>query len=359
MDTNTSFTSLPDTLSLGDLETSRTYEDNSEIDENSSEIDEYNHEDRRSRIMPHFYEEYFGDNDENDENEPMDGVAYQVHNVFNNIKENLTDIYKKLGKPELSFKKYDDLFDLPPDLFMLYLQHKFFGKIIDNYDDNNKIEEYKQKIEQILLKFWSAGDLLITSESMNNMFNWTQFVLRQPKQFQTAYFECYLQDTYNAYDGDSDNISCPKGIYERLLFAIGDACIIYCTQYEKKKENQTRKKKMTINYDSLYKNCEKSKYIHLIRLFKKEIPDINELTKQWSSILESDEGKKMDPDALKKNFIEFMNKTYKRYGLNKEDEIEKRANDLEAASIFKDKQFGGKKRKNKTKNKTRKLKKKL
>ena len=212
------------------------------------------------------------------------------------------------------------------------------------------------------MKFWNTGEIFINPETMNNMFNWSQFVLRQPKEFQIAYFDCYLEDTYTSYDGDDDedNISCPKGIYERQLIAIGDACIMYCTKYEKKQKSATKrsrsseKKNKTSSIRSSYSNCEKSKYIKLIKLFKKEIPDLNDLTKEWSKILDCDDTKNISAENLKKHFIDFMTKTYKRFGIDKENEILKRAKDFEDMLVFENKTFGGRNR-NKKKSKNRKL----
>lgn len=278
---------------------------------------------------------------------PIEGNAYLVHNAFNNIKDNFPKISKALGKPTISFKKFNEMFMVLQDQFMMYLQDHFFRMLIGRKTNSSQDrQEYLEQVEQILQKLYEAGNF-VSSETMNNMFNWSQFVLRQPTDFQIAYFDCFLEDTYNAYDSDTDGISCPKGIYERMLFSIGDACVIYCTEYEKKKKSATKKsnsgsskKNKTVGrFNSLYSNCEKSKYIKLIKLFKKEIPEMNDLIQQWSSILDRDEGKNMEPKLLKENFIAFLKNTYLRYGIDNTKKINQMAEDLDY--VFKNKEFGG------------------
>ena len=75
-----------------------------------------------------------------------------------------------------------------------------------------------------------------------------QFVFQQPAIFQANYVETFIGDTYHAYDGTENTISCVNGITERMLLYIGDACMMYCTMFKKntgENRNLPPRKKMT------------------------------------------------------------------------------------------------------------------
>jgi hypothetical protein len=291
----------------------------------------------------------FTDFDFNEPTAPPDGVAYHVHNVFDNIRDNLDEITKTLGSPTMTFREFNEYFKITPKQFEIYLIEEVFKTFIVHKTPNNtQRDEYLEKVEAVIFKLYQARKNYMTDHHITSMFFWTQFVLRQPKVFQLHYFDCFLEDTFTAYDGgiNMDNISCPKGIYERFLLAIADACILYCTEFKKQRKRKTRKKKQIQTekqetrggMKSMYNTCDKPKYVKIIRLFKKEVPDMNTLTQEWSSIFKEEEGKKMNAVQLKSHFIEFMDRSYKRYGLNNRTQIEERAKDLEYA--FEAKVFG-------------------
>jgi hypothetical protein len=281
---------------------------------------------------------HYNPNEANNLGDIPEGDAYHVHNVFDNIRDNLSEISTTLGNPTLNFNTFNTYFRITPSQFINYLLEHVFT--------NNSTQRITN-VSKVLHKLYNARVNYMSETHINTMFICTQFVLRQSIVFQQHYFDCFLEDTYNAYDGDEnmDNISCPKGIYERFLFAIADACILYCTEFKKKRKRKQNSKKKKSKHNStlggqksMYNTCDNPKYIKLIRLFKKEVPDMNELTKEWSSIFEEDEGKTMTAEQLKSHFIEFMNRTYKRYGINKKIEIEKYATDFEYA--FRNREFG-------------------
>lgn len=276
---------------------------------------------------------------------PNVGIAYQVHNVFQNIQDNFNEIMYTLGGPLDIY-----ILNIEPGDFMVGLD-EFFSQIIDKMNASGEMKtlEY-EKIRLIEAKLEMEGANVLSHETTNNMFTWIQFVLRQPPTFQQYYFDCFLHDTYYAYDGsnENNNISCPKGIYERLLLAIGDACVMYCTMYKKqnkKKQQKTKKKKTPANTTrgggggrkSMFHRCDNPVYRKLLRLFKKEVPDMNDLTKEWSVIFSEDS--ELSAIQLKQNFIEFMDFKYKLYGLNHMKAIQKRADDLEDAEIFERREF--------------------
>ena len=288
----------------------------------------------------------------NDVAVPASGIAHHVHNVFENLRDNMDEITSTLGgsiNVSLLQMNYHDII-AGLDKFFLILMSKFYSHSklggYENLNDEGKLNY--NKLIQIMEKLELSGDVHLTFDALNNIFTWIQYVLRQPDSFQQHYLDCFIRDTFNAYDGvevgEGGNISCPKGIYERLLFAIGDACVLYCSQYKKKKKPTRKTKKLFLRggankQKSTYQTCDKPVYRKLIRLLKKEVPDMNELTKEWSGIFDTDFVNTLSTSQLKQHFIEFMDRKYKLYGLDEMKTIQARANELEAADIFKNKTF--------------------
>jgi hypothetical protein len=283
-----------------------------------------------------------------------EGIAYQIHNVFANIRENMDEIFKTMGGKLTVFP-----LDLSKNDFFYCMKWSFRYCIVNGPEGI----VYEKKVNQILNKLHLSS--LIQPPKVpydglcDDIFTWQQFVMRQPQEFRTHYVRCFVEDTYYAYDGedgeDGGGISCVEGIYERILTSIGDACILYCTEFKKKNKKKRKTKKKTNgksksstrstsqaggNYKSKFHTCDNPVYRKLIKLFKKEIPDINELTKEWSKILEHEISASLTETQLKTNFIQFVNKKYTLYGLDKKDIVEKRANELEEAGIFANREFG-------------------
>lgn len=272
---------------------------------------------------------------------PVEGIAFHVHNVFENLKENIEEINATLGGRINVYLLQVNRLDIMAgvDNFFHTLLLKFYGSPLNN-EGLSKLYQ----IRQIEHKLELAANEYLTVETTNDIFTWIQFVLRQPDSFQQHYLDCFIGDTFYAFDGFDEgvNISCPKGIYERFLLAIGDACVLYCTQYKKKnnkKKRQTRRNQQIGGNKSLFHKCDHPIYRKLIRLFKKEVPDMNDFIKDWSEIFNCDRGQALTPLQLKQDYIEFIDRKYKRYGLDQMTAILKSANDMEAAEIFINKTF--------------------
>jgi hypothetical protein len=231
--------------------------------------------------------------------------------------------------------------------------HESCVRILKKNYSSQKLETELDKLKKIITKLDLAKEYHLHNENISSVFTSIQFVMRQSDVFQKYYVDLFIEDTFNAYDGKENAISCPKGIVERMLFAIADACLLYCITYKKKrkqKKNKTRKKKTgqprntvvlnSTQYVSQYKKCDNPIYRRLIRLFKKEVPDINSLTREWGRIFEdTDEVAKMSAEELKKNFINFMSRKYFSYGLTHTEKIMERANQFEELKVFEKKAF--------------------
>ena len=277
---------------------------------------------------------------------PAPGIAFHVHDVFDNIRENAHEIMDSLGGPH-------------PDLYIFQIGSKelltgFYEwcvRILRKHYSSPKLEIEMDKLFQIVQKLELAKREYLQSENISVIFTAIQFVIRQPDVFQKYYIDLFIEDTFNAYHGKEDTISCPKGIVERILFAIADACLLYCVTYKKKrkpKKHKTRKSDTRTQNNttrggvsSQYKKCDNPLYRKLIRLFRKEVPDINVLTSEWARIFDDTEGiANMTAAELKINFIDFMTRKYKSYGLTQQtDKIKERADHFEELQVFEKKAF--------------------
>jgi hypothetical protein len=52
-----------------------------------------------------------------------------------------------------------------------------------------------------------------------------EYASKQPTLFQIIYVHTFVDDNVKAYSGSGDNISCPKGIIERLITLLKDTCV--------------------------------------------------------------------------------------------------------------------------------------
>ena len=277
--------------------------------------------------------------------EPHLAIAFEIHNAFANIKDNYERIIQELGG-----RIYLDILSTIGPNELVEGLDLFFAEIIAKRDNTPLREggEYK-KLERVLTRLWYAKNEVLSRHFCNEIFTWFQFVMRQPESFQFHYATCFIEDTLSAY---SDEMSCVKGIRERLLLSIADACILHCFQFKKKhkrktkhatKKHKSRQKtaKKTLlrgGSPSKFRKCDNPLYRRLIRLFKKEVPDMNELTKEWSVIF-TKETELMTPAQLKQDFIDFMERKYKLYNVDNYAAIRMRADDLEKADIFKNREF--------------------
>ena len=303
----------------------------------------------------------------------QDAAAHHVHNVFKNIEDNYDEIINVLG----GRIQLEILPMVGPNELISGIDSFFATVIMRKYGTPFRQGEEYAKVNKVLQKLLRAKREYLRDDIRNDIFTWIQFVIRQPDSFQFAYIDCFIEDTFFAYDfspgsddsdmTEADNTSCPKGISERLLLSVADACVLYCSQYkkqnkkktkrtEKNKKAKTKKAKtarrqtarallsqepvpavMTGGLKSVFAKCDNPTYRKLIRLFKKEVPDMNELTKEWSVIFTGDLAANMTTAQIKKEFIDFMERKYRLYGLNHSVAIQIRADEFDA--IFERREF--------------------
>ena len=156
------------------------------------------------------------------------GMAWHIHNVFDNIKETYEEIMDVFG----GRIRLDILQTIGPTEFIVALDLFFATAISRKYGTPFQQGEEYHKVSQVLNRLYLANKEFLTPSQRNEIFTWIQFVMRQPDAFQFEYIDLFINDTFLAYDTGDDKLSCPKGISERLLLSIGDACVLYCFQYK-------------------------------------------------------------------------------------------------------------------------------
>jgi hypothetical protein len=308
------------------------------------------------------------------------GVAFHIHDAFEHIQENLPEITETLGglDPELDMTQ-EYLLDMISRYFMYVLEDHYYKEVeqaeIEYSHNKEKLEDildrlyltYIRNKTELPLILSKLNYSLLSSENISHINTWLEFVMNQPESFQANYVETFIGDTYHAYEGEENTISCVKGIIERLLLSIAEACLMHCSMFKNKKrkksatkrkqdriKNKARKKQKG-GRTSLYRRCDNPVYRKLIRLFKKEIPDINRLSQKWAASVFIDDYEQkpgvdielyrnrlaaMSAADLEQDFIAFMEKEYKRYGLTQTAQIREKANEYREAQVFERKAFG-------------------
>lgn len=274
-------------------------------------------------------------------NRDIEGVAYEIHNVFNKID---IDKYHEIIKSSAAVIRKGG----PRGNWDLKVITAVLETIIDQDFPENKTEQTraKTKLHAILNRLKNSSELKQDSV-MKLVSDTMQFVFNQrSKDFKVLYVSAFIQDCYHAYSDPGTGLpfetekgmSCVKGIVERVIWIIGDTVQAICSD----------KKKCT------------TKFKELLDVFGKNKLDINDLTQQWSTeVLATDEFQdktKITKEQVRKSFIDFMKKKYSAVGLwipTTIELVEKRANELDY--VFNDRMFGGRnRRRTKRAKKTRK-----
>ena len=135
------------------------------------------------------------------------GIAYHVHNRFNEIDMNKLIELINNGK----ITTY-------PENFIAFIKNEL-QTMIDNYDESDK-PQLQTMFNGLQNKI---RDMTFNKEDMNLYYTIINFVKRQDKKYQDNYIKVFLNECSNAYEGSGDNTSCVRGIKERIVFALGQA----------------------------------------------------------------------------------------------------------------------------------------
>ena len=250
------------------------------------------------------------------------GVAYEIHNIFNKIDK---DQY------------YDILMDAMPHPVDLTIQDidVYFQKVIRDHFPANEQPTAIQKLEAIMRRLRSSGELS-EHETQRLISSTANFVMEQPVEFQIQYMKMFIQDCYSAYADTLGNplqgeqgMSCPRGIVERFVMLIGDTVQIICSDPE------------STNCTPIYRR--------LIDVFSKKELDINKFTQEWDEEFlqkpEFQDKTRMTKAQIKASFIDFMKRKYEEVNMwipSTQELVNKRADELDYA--FEQRMFGGRQR---------------
>ena len=255
------------------------------------------------------------------------GVAYEIHNVFNKI--DIDKYHEIIIKSATVLRR-----GLPRGNWELSVIKRAFETIIDMDFPKNDTEQSqaKTKLNAIINRLKNSGELQ-QDNVMKLVSDTAQFVFEQKSpEFKVFYVTAFIQDCYHAYSHPTTGLpfeteqgmSCVKGIVERFVWIIGDTVQAICSNKKKCKP--------------LYKE--------LLDVFGKNKLDINDLTQQWSTeVLETEafqDKTNMTKEQVKQNFINYMKSKYSAVGLwipSTQELVEKRANELDYA--FEGRSFGG------------------
>ena len=293
-------------------------------------------------------------------NADIQGVAYEIHNVFNKI--DIDKYHEIIKKSATSLRR-----GLSRGNWDLAVIKRAFETIIDMDFPKNETEQAlaKTKLNSIINRLKNSDELK-QDNVMKLVSDTTQFVFEQKSQeFKVFYVTAFIQDCYHAYSHPTTGLpfeteqgmSCVKGIVERFVWIIGDTVQFICSDDLRPDEVGStpsspnvpcptgRLTSRTSGFGSNPNKCNPL-YKELLDVFGKNKLDINELTQQWDEeVLQKSEFQdktNMTKEQVKQNFINYMKQKYSAVGLwipSTQELVNKRADELDYA--FEGRMFGG------------------
>ena len=250
------------------------------------------------------------------------GVAFEIHNAYNKID---MDEYVKLIS-EMIPKNPDSFYT---NMNLLEFVNTKFTHFIYLFFDKEDKKKYLPKWNAIYHEMNECKHQFESDTIKIQIGKSIEFVFAQSQEFKDLYIKQYVTDNFHAYEGESDTISCIKGTIERFIILVGDTLYIECEG----------------------KECTEQQ-IQLLTLMRKVL-NKNELTQEWAKeFLESDELKEMTPPERKQHYIDFMKEKYKKAGLESPENtkmIKAEAAKFDyAGGPFESLEFGGGKKRRKT-----------
>ena len=173
-----------------------------------------------------------------------------------------------------------------------------------NHEKSINLEDYKtdlkDKLKRIYTQITSYREDTISNYGELNKYAYMalEYASKQPTLFQIIYVNIFINDSINAYDGLQDNISCARGIIERLIMLLKDTCVQLKTigddtdkQDEHTQNIQDEHTQNIRNKESEYKNLTN------ILVFKAELQDeIISIMSKWYDNIVNNKG-------VRENFI--------------------------------------------------------
>ena len=209
---------------------------------------------------------------------PIQGVAFEIHNAFANIKfDRLMEILRAGIGSARNFK--DREFPLMP--------------LIYNIENNNNLipekkRELTGKIERI---FETLSQYQNYRASIPYIVDAIQYILMQPQEVIDAYIDTFITDCLKAYSTGRGE-SCIKGMYERVFMSFRDTMSTICLDQ--------------IQGTGAAPLC-KPEYVEIFKCFYEDIPTelLNDFLKEWYGE-RSDAAESMTPDQRIEDFVSFV-----------------------------------------------------
>ncbi len=181
--------------------------ENNPIDETNPEIDERIHARIALRTAP-----------PEEEGVPQPagaGVAFEVHNAFNNInKQKLINFLKDPAHPVPVFDSNDDFID-----YFDTTLREFLSLLPNNANKDNIMTDYNKILDERLglINYHPQGE----TNYKPLIANVLEYVKRQSDDFKKRYGFSFTYDNAHAYEGEHP-LSCAKGMIERFVTTLGN-----------------------------------------------------------------------------------------------------------------------------------------
>lgn len=209
---------------------------------------------------------------------PIQGVAFEIHNAFANIKfDRLMEILRTGIGSARNFK--DREFPLMP--------------LVHNIENNNNLipekkRELTGKIERI---FETLSQYQNYRASIPYIVDAIQYILMQPQEVIDAYIDTFITDCLKAYSTGRGE-SCIKGMYERVFMSFRDTMSTICLDQ--------------IQGTGAAPLC-KPEYVEIFKCFYEDIPTelLNDFLKEWYGE-RSDAAESMTPEQRIEDFVNFV-----------------------------------------------------
>ena len=209
---------------------------------------------------------------------PAQGVAFEIHNAFANIKfDRLMEILRAGIGSARNFK--DREFPLMP--------------LVRNIENNpalspEKKRELSEKIERI---FETLSQYQNYRASIPYIVDAIQYILMQPQEVIDAYIDTFITDCLKAYSTGRGE-SCIKGMYERVFMSFRDTMSTICLDQ--------------IQGTGAAPLC-KPEYVEIFKCFYEDIPadELNNLSKDWYGE-RSEAAESMSPENRIEDFVSFV-----------------------------------------------------
>ena len=229
---------------------------------------------------------------------PRAGVAFEVHNAFDDFKANKWDKFMEIINRTTGTNANFRNRNAPLQPLIDYVNtSESFNENNDSLSPEDKAEIIRKKadiIEKINRIFTQIQGYSNYNSNIDNITNCIQYVLMQPPEFIDAYINTFVVDCFKAYNSSTREESCVKGMYERIYLAFRDTVSTLCLDQ--------------IQGISAAASLCKPEYIEIYDCFYETIPQelLNDFSKEWYTERGDEELSKLSEEARIEDFVSFV-----------------------------------------------------